>query len=375
MSNLEDDLDLDALLSTNHRALLLQVLSTLTGVNVELVEHADEASSPLVFNLETLAWLKAELPEAHRQAAVQLFELIMFYAGKYHLAANLHLDVTETSYIELQKQHVALQESKMRYKKLSEKLQERIDEQVKVIERAQRQLYEDARLRAIGQLAAGVAHEINTPVGYIGSNLRVASDYLRDIATNLDDGNNLETVLEDFRELLDESRSGVQRIANIVSDLRIFANIDQAEFANCELNVLLKTACHLLQAEHYQKLAIVQHLNELPKLDCYPAKLSQAFYNVLDNAAKAIGDDGVIHVESRLCGDVIEVVIGDDGCGMSQDTMARVFDPFFTTRSIGMGTGLGLSVVRDIISVHQGEIRLKSHPGQGTRVTLLFKVS
>ncbi|MFC3283511.1 sensor histidine kinase [Litchfieldella rifensis] len=374
MSNLDDDLGLDDLLTPRHKARLLHLLGTLGGTPVELVEEASEAVYPLEFNLDTLAWLKTELPVNQRRAAAQLFELLLFYAGKYRLAANLHLDVTEASYIELQQQNTALQASEARYKKLSEQLQQQVEEQVKVIEQTQQQLYESARLRAVGQLAAGIAHEINTPIGFIGSNLRVAGDYLDEFeVSQLVDGDSAG-LFEDFRALLGESRSGAQRISNIVADLRTFSNIDQAEFSACDLNALLTTACHLLQAEHHQTLSIELNLDELPKLAGYPARLSQAFYNVLDNAAKALDEGGSIQVESRLHEGVLEIDIEDDGCGMSEKVLARVFEPFFTTRNVGAGTGLGLSVTRDILAAHHGEVLLKSQPGQGTRVTLRFQV-
>ncbi|GGX82281.1 hypothetical protein GCM10007160_07070 [Litchfieldella qijiaojingensis] len=374
MSNLEDDPSLDDLLAPSHRARLVQLLSTLSGADVELVEDPDESVSPLEFNLDTLGWLKTTLPKERHRAAIQLFELFLLYAGKYRLAANLHLDVTEASYVELQQRNAALQASEARYKKLSEQLQQQVEEQVKVIEKAQQQLYESARLRAVGQLAAGVAHEVNTPLGYIGSNLAVAGDYLDEIEAKLSLDDDLAIVFEDFRALLGESRSGAQRIAGIVLDLRTFSNIDQAEFTSCDLNALLTTACHLLQAEHHQTLSIKSHLSELPELEGHPAKLSQAFYNVLDNAAKAIDGEGVINVESRFRDGVWEINIEDNGCGMPEEVMARVFEPFFTTRSVGAGTGLGLSVARDILTAHRGSVLLRSHPGQGTCVTLCFRL-
>ncbi|WP_106477941.1 sensor histidine kinase [Phytohalomonas tamaricis] len=373
MSNLEDDFKLDALLSQQQQTRLLELLGTLGGASVELADNAEEASNQLEFNLDTLGWLRTELPAIQSEAAARLFELILFYAGKYRLAANLHHDVTEASYIELQQKHAALLASEARYKTLSEQLQQQVEKQVKVIEQTQHQLYESARLRAVGQLAAGVAHEINTPIGFIGSNLRVADDYLDEIEASLSDNVDPALLLDDFRALLGESKSGVKRIASIVADLRTFANIDQADFATCDLNALLMTTCHLLQAEHNHTLPIELRLGELPKLAGYPAKLSQAFYNILDNAAKALNEGGRIQVESRLHDGALEVYIEDNGCGMSEDILLRVFEPFFTTRSVGAGSGLGLSVTRDILVAHQGEVRLYSRLGQGTRVTLRFQ--
>ncbi|MDP3815534.1 sensor histidine kinase [Pseudomonas sp.] len=373
MRSFEDDPRLADLLPAEQQAKLLRLLSTLSGAAVELDEGPGADAEALEFNLETLGWLRSELPPAQRQAAARLFEFILHYVGKYRLAASLHLDTTEASFAELQRQHAALQASEERYRILAEQLQQRVDEQVEVIEKNQRQLYESAHLRAVGQLAAGIAHEINNPIGFIASNLRVASDYVDELATQLTGDTASEALLEDFRALLKESESGTQRIARIVTDLKIFSNINQADFAPCDLNALLSTTCHLLETEGRQGLSLRLRLGELPRLAGYPAKLSQAFYNVLDNAAKALGPEGgVVEVQSRVQDGVLEVCIIDNGCGIAEETLAQVFEPFFTTREVGAGTGLGLSVARDILAAHQGQILIDSRLGSGTRVTLRF---
>ena len=373
MRSFEDDPRLADLLPAEQQAKLLQLLSTLSGAAVELDELPGDAAEALEFNLEAIGWLRSELPPAQRQAAARLFEFILHYVGKYRLAASLHLDTTEASFAELQRQHAALQASEERYRTLAEQLQQRVDEQVEVIEKNQRQLYESAHLRAVGQLAAGIAHEINNPIGFIASNLRVASDYVDELATQLPPDAACGALLEDFRALLKESASGAQRIARIVADLKTFSNIDQADFAPCDLNALLSTTCHLLETEGRQGLSLRLRLGELPRLAGYPAKLSQAFYNVLDNAAKALGPEGgVVEVESRVQDGVLEVCIIDNGCGIAAETLAQVFEPFFTTREVGAGSGLGLSVARDILAAHQGQILIDSCLGSGTRVTLRF---
>lgn len=375
MNNFERELVLDDLLAPRHQVRLVELLATLAEANVSLIEGEGGAGDPLEFNLDTLGRLETALSPSRHRAAVQLFELVLFYAGKYHLAANLHLDVTEASHAELQRKHDALKASEARYKQLSKELQQRVEEQVKVIEAAQQQLYESARLRAVGQLAAGIAHEINTPVGFIGTNMRVAADYLDELEAALHVDEQTAALLEDFRALLAESGSGAQRIAGIVSDLRIFSNIDQAEFAACDLNALLTTTCHLIQAEHQHELAIELMLADIPPVAGYPAKLSQVFYNIFDNAAKALGEGGSIRVTSRSRDDIAEIVIEDDGCGMEPDVLARVYEPFFTTRGVGAGTGLGLSVVRDVMAAHEGEVSVQSQPDQGTAVTLSFRIN
>ena len=141
----------------------------------------------------------------------------------------------------------------------------------------------------------------------------------------------------------------------------------------CDLNALIGTTCHLLQAESSQTLNVELKLSELPHLAGYPAKISQVFYNVLDNAVKALDGPGTIRITSRTGQDrVPEVIIEDNGCGICAEDLSRLFDPFFTTRPVGSGSGLGLSVARDIMTAHQGEILVHSRLGTGTRVTLRF---
>ena len=372
MLNFEEDPRLADLLPSEQRERLCRLLGELGGGAVALSEEPRADAEPLELHLETLGWLYGDLSPQRRQAAARLLEAILLQVAKYQLAANLHHDTTEASYAELQSRNRALQASRTRYKALAEQLQARVEAQVNLVEQAQRQLYESARLRAVGQLAAGVAHEINNPLGFISSNLRVASDYLNELGAKLRGDPLAGQLLEDFRALLEESLDGSQRIARIVADLKTFANIDQADFVPCDLNALLTSTCHLLRAEHPRAHNLRLELGELPRLAGYPAKLSQAFYNVLDNAAKALGENGQIRVSSRNSGEALEISIEDDGCGIAEEIKAQVFDPFFTTREVGAGSGLGLCVARDILAAHQGEILLESQVGRGTRVTLRF---
>jgi signal transduction histidine kinase len=375
MLNFEEDPRLADLLPGELRERLCRLLGELGGGAVTLSEEPRADGEPLELNLETLGWLHGELPPQRRQAAARLLETILLQVAKYRLAANLHHDTTEASFAELQSRNRALQASETRYKELAEQLQARVEAQVELVEQAQRQLYESARLRAVGQLAAGVAHEINNPLGFINSNLRVACDYLDELGAKLRGDPAAGQLLEDFCALLQESLDGSRRIARIVADLKTFANIDQADFVPCDLNALLTSTCHLLRAENPRAHNIRLDLGELPKLAGYPAKLSQAFYNLLDNAAKALGKNGLIRVTSRHDGRALEVAIEDNGCGIPEEIKAQVFDPFFTTREVGAGSGLGLCVVRDILAAHQGEVLLDSQVGRGTRVTLRFALS
>ena len=254
MLSFEDDPRLDDLLPRERQERLTQLLQALLGHPLALTEQATAGAEAVEFNLETLAWLSCPDAPALQEPAARLVEFVLFYVGKYRLAANLHHDTTEASFAELQRQHAELQESETRYRALSAQLQSRVNEQVKVIETTQQQLYESARLRAIGQLAAGVAHEINNPIGFIASNLRVAGDYLNELAEKLPTEPATTALLEDFRALLKESGSGTQRIATIVADLKTFSNIDQNDFVSCDLNAHVASTSHLLQTESQRAL-------------------------------------------------------------------------------------------------------------------------
>jgi signal transduction histidine kinase len=375
MRTFEDDPSLDDLLSPEQRERLERLLSDLCTEPVRLSEQRSEGSLPVEFNLETIGWLSGGSGN-ERQAAANLIGFIMMFVAKYRLAANLHHDTTEASYAELQRQNEALKASEARYRELSEQLQDKVDEQVRVIQKNQQELFESARLRSVGQLAAGVAHEINNPIGFISSNLRVARDYLEDLREMVPASPTNRELLDDFRDLLTESMDGTTRVAGIVSDLKTFSSIDQADYSLCDINELLKSAVHLVQTEYHHSLEITERLGELPAVTGHPSRLSQTFFNVLDNAAQALRDadqepaQGRILVQSRLEGNTIQVLIQDNGCGIPATDRARVFDAFFTTRPVGSGTGLGLTVARDTLRAHKGNVQIDSRPGTGTRVTL-----
>src|SRR6056297_1225879 len=181
MRNFEDDPTLSDLLNGDQLQRLNRILSGLCRQPIELGEQKADDSVAVDFNLQTVGWLSGGESIGERQAAAELVSFLMLFVAKYRLAANLHHDTTEASYAELPRQNEALRASEARFRKLSGQLQEKVDEQVAVIRQTQQELFESARLRSVGQLAAGVAHEINNPIGFISSNLRVARDYLDDL--------------------------------------------------------------------------------------------------------------------------------------------------------------------------------------------------
>lgn len=379
--NFEDDPALSDLLSKDQLRRLEECLNGLCRAPIAVsAMKPDSGGVPIEFNLETVGWLTGGASAGEQKAASELVAFIMMFIAKYRLAANLHHDTTEASYAELQRQNEALKKSEARYRELSDQLQVKVDEQVGVIKQAQQELYESARLRSVGQLAAGVAHEINNPIGFMSSNLRVARDYVSELAALLPETPSNQELLADFNDLLGESIDGAQRIASIVDDLKTFSSIDQADYTRCSINHLLTSAIHLVQTEYNHQIEIIERLNELPEISGHPSRLSQTFFNLLDNAAQAVRDCGTakgsgrIMVKTLVQDTDIQVIIQDNGCGIPEENRARVFDAFFSSRPVGSGTGLGLTVAQDTARAHGGRLQLESLEGSGTRVRLSLPI-
>lgn len=337
-------------------------------------------------DLEPLGYLESnEVDEAKLQAAAGLVELMLQVSARYHMAAELHIESVQASYVALQQEHAALQASEARYKALSESLEQRVQEQVAMIETAQRQLYHAEKMASVGQLAAGVAHEINNPIGFIRSNLSTAIDYLgklRNLVPLVKAGDmaqlavkwraaDMDFILEDFAALTKESVDGADRVARIVAELKGFSNVDQAEEEVADLNQNIRTTAAMLQSQFTTHEAnLMLDLGETPRILCLPAHLNQLLVNLISNALQAVPRGGTVTVKTDQVGEELRVQVIDNGCGISPDILPKIFDPFFTTRDVGQGTGLGLAVARDVVNTHGGRIEVESTLGEGTTVSV-----
>lgn len=388
------ELDIQELLSGVSLERLGGILKVLLGGDFRLVgadgrgllgsaePFAQPRRAEIHHDLELLGQLEsASADESRLSAAAAMIELMLRLSARYHMAADLHIETVQEDY-------ASLKESEARYKALSEELEVRVKEQVKIIEATQRQLYQAEKLASIGQLAAGVAHEINNPIGFIRGNLGTAQQYVRDLsrlAALMKTGDiaqfqsawqeaDMGFLLEDFTALLGESMEGADRVTKIVSDLKGFSNVDQAEEEVVDLNDNLRFACNVLAGQIKDKAELVLELGVLPKTLCLPGHLNQVFLNLLLNAAQAITDRGRIEVRSEMAGNEIRIRIHDNGCGIPEGSLGRIFDPFFTTRPVGSGTGLGLAVCHDIVQAHGGRIEVESEVGVGTTFTVYLPV-
>lgn len=252
---------------------------------------------------------------------------------------------------------------------------------IEKLESAQNQLMQSEKLAAIGQLAAGVAHEINNPIGFVTSNFGALKTYtggLLDIVDAYERGDaadieqvrraaDLDFLREDLPVLIKESQEGLGRVTKIVQDLKDYSRVDDVGRQLADLNACMESTLNVVWNELKYKAEVVRELGDIPQVDCVPAQLNQVFTNLLVNAAQAIPERGKIFVRSRLDGDTVCIEVEDTGVGMTEDVSRRIFEPFFTTKPVGKGTGLGLSISYDIVvKKHGGRLEVASELGKGS---------
>jgi len=256
---------------------------------------------------------------------------------------------------------------------------------------AQAQLVHQEKMASIGLLAAGVAHEINNPLGYVHSNLGTLSDYLCDVLRLVDAYEEIERSVapeapawegvrsakrcidldymrKDLLALVDDSKAGMQRMEKIVRDLRDFSRAESSEeWTFADLHRGLDSTLNIVNHEIKYKTTVEKNYGNLPLVECRSSQLNQVFMNLLVNAGQAIPERGVIHIATGVEGDEVWIDISDTGAGIPPALMPRIFDPFFTTKPAGAGTGLGLSLSYGIVKRHGGRIEVDSAIGCGTR--------
>jgi PAS domain S-box-containing protein len=247
------------------------------------------------------------------------------------------------------------------------------------LKEAQTQLVQSEKMASLGMLVAGIAHEINTPIGAVNSmhNTMIRStDKLKEILnTGQITDEQIEFQLRSILQIIDNSnqviQSGTDRVINIVRRLKSFARLDEAELKRTDIHEGIDDTLTIIHHEIKHKATVIKNYGDIPLIPCYPGPLNQVFLNILINASQAIKGKGEIKITTRLEGTQVNIEITDTGSGISEDNLAKIFDPGFTTKGVGVGTGLGLSICYQIIHDHRGEIYAKSELGKGT----VFKIS
>jgi len=283
------------------------------------------------------------------------------------------------------------------------KLRQMLDKSQKMhetLKSTQNQLVQSEKLASLGQLAAGVAHEINNPTGFVMANIEIFQEYVDKLLTiishlvelvksnlpedkekaellqqqlnGITDNTDFIYLKKDLPEIIKESLDGAHRIKNIVSNLKNFARPGKEGLNPVNINEEIEKAITLVSNEIKYKCEIVMDCQSVPMIDANPQQLDQVFINILINASHAIEESGTITIKTYAKDDNVYVEIIDDGRGIPDDAIGKIFDPFYTTKEVGKGTGLGLSIVYRIVQEHNGEIDVKSQEGKGTTFTLKF---
>ncbi|AOJ08065.1 histidine kinase [Burkholderia mayonis] len=266
---------------------------------------------------------------------------------------------------------------------------------IEQLAQAHGKLLQSEKLASIGQLAAGVAHEINNPIGFVDSNLRMLKMWVRQLldvmalqdtmAGDLGDdararlrtaheAADLDYLRGDIGTLIDESIEGASRVRRIVQDLRDFSRAGTEEWSFADIHKGLEATLNVARNELKYKADVIKDYGELPPVECMPSQLNQVVMNLLMNAVQAIAERGTITIRTRREGDGVTIAVEDTGVGMPADRLAKIFDPFYTTKPVGMGTGLGLSVSYGIVEKHGGRIAVDTEPGKGSCFTIWLPI-
>jgi signal transduction histidine kinase len=323
----------------------------------------------------------------------RVIDAIRMGASDY-LLKPCELDVLTAS-VERALERRTLLRNARRYKQDLEKRNAELARQKTEMERLQAQILQAEKMASLGQLAAGVAHELNNPAGFIYSNIDLLKDHVErlkrclyaynDIALPPDEAARIgaikkeidyDNIVADLSSILSDCYIGAERIRDVVLNLRLFSRLDEAEFKRVDVNEGIESTIRLLSGYYKSgKITLTRDYDEIPQTNCYAAQLNQVWMNLLVNATQAIGDaEGEVLIRTRCEGRTVLVSISDTGPGMRPEQLKKIFDPFFTTKPVGEGTGLGLSISHGIIERHGGRIKVESAPGQGTTFTISLPV-
>ncbi|WP_330911011.1 sensor histidine kinase [Nostoc sp. UHCC 0870] len=320
----------------------------------------------------------------------QLVEWVGDYTEALEIARQTLEERVEERTQELQEAHHTLEE----------RVEERTHELqiiLKELQETQGQLIQTEKMSSLGQMVAGIAHEINNPVNFIYGNIECADNYIKDLVHLVDlyqqqypepdyiitetiEEIDLNFISKDLLNILSSMKIGAQRIREIVLSLRNFSRLDEAEMKEVNIHEGIDNTLLILNHRLKSQIEVIKNYGELPHVECYPAQLNQVFMNIISNAIDALLDytdqnNKKILISTRKIGkNQIQVEIVDNALGIPPEMIKKLFDPFFTTKSVGKGTGLGLSICYQIIEKHQGKIEVFSELNQGSKFIISLPI-
>lgn len=279
----------------------------------------------------------------------------------------------------LEKHNVDLTASRDQIRKAHEALQKAHEE----LRQTQSRLVQSEKMASLGNLAAGVAHEINTPIGAVNSAADTSKRAIGRVLQSIEKSKSLDDLhadqnFYDSLKFIDDNTNVItlagERIAKIVKSLRSFARLDEADFKDADIHEGIDSTLTLLHHITKDRIAIIKEYGDLPKISCRPSQLNQVFMNILKNAAESIDDKGTIRIKTSVEDDKAIIRISDDGVGIAEGNVNKIFDPGFTTKGVGVGTGLGLSISYNIIHDHSGQIEVESEEGKGSTFSIILPI-
>ncbi|WP_320838150.1 ATP-binding protein [Zhongshania sp.] len=296
-------------------------------------------------------------------------QTLAVYAVALLLAFGLIAVRLRSSFSALDSANNELQDTNSNLEQIVNKRTQALSKALDDLKMQQGQLIQSEKMASLGQMVAGVAHEINTPLGYASSNVEIIRESLQGMGQEVD-----AESLEEFDVLLADVEYGLNQISELVMSLKDFSRVDRSQSQLFDLNAGIDTALKICNNQLKDGVSVERNFAELPEISCAPSQLNQVFLNLINNAAQAMDGQGLIQIATRQVDGDVEVAIRDNGSGMDEDTRAHIFEPFFTTKAVGKGTGLGLSIVFRIIEDHGGTIQVESELGKGTEFVVRLPI-
>ncbi len=365
----------------------------LWGLPEHTTPHPGAFTFPLYLEGETVGYLAVSGAEENddkvRGVATLLLDAVNSMATnnlKRMLTTRMHTQVVNQSYEELVQTNRQLAVSEERYRQLAGQLEIKVEERTSELKKVHARLLQQEKMASVGQLAAGMAHEINNPLGFIISNLHTFGKYTERFVTMLQYHRSLlresvnaaaadakwrelrlDTICDDVGDLLKQSLDGAERVKRLVADLKGFSHIDDGTESVVDINSEIESTLTILSHTHRKECEIVRDLHPLPGFPCNPALLCQVFASIIQNAFQCREEGVRLAIATAHDGTNIRITFTDNGPGIPDEIRGRVFEPFFTTKAVGSGTGMGLTVAYDIITGYGGTIEVESETGSGAR--------
>ncbi|MGK7923382.1 MAG: ATP-binding protein [Trichodesmium sp.] len=393
----------DLMLRLNSRGVFLDYYPSKDDANAPTASEVLGKTIEEIFPQDLAIWTRHYLKLTLKTDQVQAAEYsTVINQNTYHYEARyvksgvdevlaIIRDITERKQAE-----IALQQSEKRERERALQLEKTLKE----LQNTQAQLVQAEKMSSLGQMVAGIAHEINNPISFIYSNILHTNNYIRDLLNLLQlyqknypepvaeikdfaEECEVDFLMEDLPKIVDSMNLGANRIKELVLSLRNFSRLDESEMKKVDIHSGIDSTLLILQhrlktTKKSTETTIVREYGNLPDIECYPSQLNQVFMNIIANAIDALEEQdnpGIITIKTEIDDNYVKIAISDNGHGIPESVQKRIFDPFFTTKTVGKGTGLGLSISHQIVvEKHRGKLKCLSHPNGGTVFEILIPV-